>query len=324
MRLKYRINYFSKYSIYKPIIKNLKYELLNDLEKIINNSNRILLLFELISIFLLISFSILLGLQIFVLFLGIQSYFIWNQLVINLLYFYCALTGLGFIVYFLSVFDTIYLQIKKILSSNEAKIITGILVYLVNNLSTIMSKKIIHFYVHADPDNFQQFIVFCNIFLDLLAILFILPILFLSFLLTTAIFSIILSGIFLSLVSLSFVLLMLPMIKKIVELIIREYWKKNKLLLGRLISRFSGLIVIVSLLFYISQTTIYKLSSFNTIDLFITGLIVDIEYHQNSLCKNIQVNQKVAYLKGNLVSIVTYYPENEQYQFTIEPCLIEP
>ncbi len=102
---------------------------------------------------------------------------------------------------------------------------------------------------------------------------------------------------------------------------------KNKLLIGRLISRVSGLVVTVFLLFSLSQTMIYKLSSFNTIniiDLFINHLIVNIEYNQNSLCENIEFNQKVAYLKGNLVSVATYDPENEQYQFTIQHCSIEP
>ncbi len=116
-----------------------------------------------------------------------------------------------------------------------------------------------------------------------------------------------------------------PIIEKLVNSIRKELYI-NKILFLRLLSRFFGLVIICSFLFIktleIANNIFVVLS--NNFDSLITQALIQVEYHQNSICENIEPNQKVAYLKGNLVSIATYNFENNQYQFTVKPCLIKP
>ncbi|MEM8778554.1 MAG: hypothetical protein AAGF26_06720, partial [Cyanobacteria bacterium P01_G01_bin.49] len=165
----------------------------------------------------------------------------------------------------------------------------------------------------------QQFIAVSNLFIDLLLILYVILLLFLGLLAILSFSSTVISGLFLLFISILPVLLIIPTVEKLLNAAKKELLI-NKILLLRLLSRILGLAVVCYCLLIIPLKIADNIVLSNNL---VTQLLITIEYQQNSICKNIDPNQKVAYLKANLVSVATYSVENNQYQFTVKSCLIK-
>ncbi len=324
INIQQKINHFSKYSIYKPSLTFFKYKLIKKLQIFVNNENKLLMYSELASIVFLILFLVFIIPSWLVILFSLENFIIVSRIWTFLLYIFYIFSGISFLIYFLSKLNLIYLKMKGITQTTEGKIFTGLLIYSTNILATLCSKKIIHSLVHTDPENFQEFIAICNLFIDFLLILFILPLLFLGLFAILSSISTIVSGIFLFFMPIFSIIVIFPIMGKLLNSILEEFYI-NKILLLRLFSRFFGLVVICSFVWIkplkIDENLVVVLS--NNVNSLITQALIQVEYHENSICQNVESSQKVAYLKGNLVSIATYNVENNQYQFTVKRCLIK-